>query len=140
MKSTRPSYCGLAVAIAVMSLLLLAAIPTSAAGRLVLFGDDADRRFLGCLSCSRFDPDSVHNEFGHYGSRYSAYSIWNPYGRYGSPYSNFSPCNPYATRPPVVLDNDGLYYGRLTLNLFLPDAISEPEVVNWLRFVVCRRG
>lgn len=56
-----------------------------------------DGTYLGTLSSNRYDPDSVSNPYGRYGSRYSPESINNPYGQYGSRYSPDSASNPYAT-------------------------------------------
>ncbi|MDR7414967.1 MAG: hypothetical protein QN193_02375 [Armatimonadota bacterium] len=119
-------------ALALFLLFLGSASPLLAGGRLLLFSDDEHRRFLGCLSCGRFDPDSVHNQLSRYGSRYALYSIWNPDGPYRFPYSTYSACNPFVTRPPVVLGEHWTCYGRLTLILYLPDAIRESAAVTWL--------
>lgn len=62
-----------------------------------------DGKYLGRLNSNRFDPESVANPFGRYGSRFSPDSINNPFGRYGSPFSPTSPNNPFATNPPVLL-------------------------------------
>jgi len=121
----------------IVFIVLLQTLPSAGASRLLLYSDDDARRFLGCFSCSKYEADSVHNEYGQYGSRYSIHSIWNKYGSYGSPYSTYSACNPYATRPPVVLDEEWAFYGRLTLNSYHPQALKETSIVNWLRFVVC---
>ncbi len=43
-----------------------------------------------------YDPDSIHNPYGRYGSPYSPDSLSNPYGRLGNPYSPESPHNPYG--------------------------------------------
>ena len=67
-------------------------------------------KYLGTLSSNPYDPDSVSNPYGQYGSEYSSDSINNPYGQYGSEYSNDSPNNPYATNPPVIIDTDGYDY------------------------------
>jgi|ERR1700687_3864601 len=63
----------------------------------------ADGVFLGVLSANKYDPNSVSNPYGPYGSKYSPTSINNPYSVYGSPYSPLSATNPYATTPPIVL-------------------------------------
>lgn len=55
----------------------------------------SDGTYLGRLNANRFDPESVSNPYGAYGSRYSPTSIRNPYSVYGSPYSTMSPTNPY---------------------------------------------
>jgi hypothetical protein len=68
-------------------------------------------KYLGNLSNNPYDPDSVSNPYGRYGSRYSPDSINNPYSKYGSRYSNDSVNNPYATNPPVIIDSDGYGFG-----------------------------
>lgn len=55
-----------------------------------------DGEFRGNLNANRYDPNSIANPFGRYGSRYSPDSILNPYGA-GNPYSPESPTNPYGT-------------------------------------------
>ena len=59
-------------------------------------------KYLGNLSANQYDPNSVSNPYGRYGSEHSTDSINNPYGQYGSRYSNDSPNNPYATNPPAI--------------------------------------
>jgi hypothetical protein len=56
-----------------------------------------DGTFLGNLNSNQFDPNSVSNPFGQYGSPYAPNSINNQFGKYGSPYSPNSVRNPYAT-------------------------------------------
>lgn len=62
-----------------------------------------DGTYLGRLNSNPYDPESVANPYGPYGSPYSSQSINNPYGRYGSAYSTRSPNNPYSTTPPVII-------------------------------------
>ncbi len=47
-------------------------------------------KYLGNLNQNPYDPNSVNNPYGQYGSKYSPDSIRNPYGTYGSPYSPYS--------------------------------------------------
>lgn len=110
-------------------------IPSSDA--LLLFGGENHRTFLGCLNCSEFDTNSVHNKFGNYGSKFSDKSIFNPFSDYGSPYSAHSACNLFADDPPVVVDNSGEYHGRLTLNKALRQ-VDMPMILAWL-VGVCER-
>jgi hypothetical protein len=65
-----------------------------------------DGKYLGNLSANQFDPDSVNNEFGRYGSEFSPDSINNEFGRYGSEFSNESARNPYATESPIIIGDD----------------------------------
>jgi len=67
-------------------------------------------KYLGNLNSNQYDPNSVSNPYGKYGSQYSQDSINNPYGKYGSPYSNKSINNPYATEAPIIIDHDGHDY------------------------------
>lgn len=62
-----------------------------------------DGQFLGVLSSNKYDPLSVSNRFGPYGSEFSPTSIHNKFSPYGSPFSPLSPNNPYATTPPILI-------------------------------------
>jgi len=99
---------------------------------LLLFGGLNHKTFLGCLNCSEYSADSVLNPYGHYGSPYSSQSIFNKYSQYGSRYSPYGACNPYATDPPVIVDNDGNYYGRLTLNKYHRQIGIGTKLLGWL--------
>ena len=103
----------------------------------MIFGGENHDVYLGCLSCSEYDADSVHNAYGKYGNYYNAISIHNNFGKYGSAYSSLSACNAYANNPPVVVDKDGHFYGYLTVNGSKSKAISEPEIRAWIE-EVCR--
>ncbi len=60
-----------------------------------------DGTYLGELNRNPYDPNSISNPYGRYGSQYSPDSINNPYGVYGSPYSTQSPNNPYISPVPA---------------------------------------
>jgi hypothetical protein len=91
----------LLVMLLVLLLVVFSAVAHSAPPILV---DRKTGRYLGNLSTNQYDPDSVGNPYGRYGSPYSEDSINNPYGKYGSSSSNDSPNNPYATNPPIIID------------------------------------
>ena len=57
---------------------------------------DSQGGFHGYVNSNQFDPNSISNPYGRYGSPYSPESVNNPYGRWGSPYSPDSANNPYA--------------------------------------------
>lgn len=78
--------------------------------------------FLGCWNCGQYDPNSIHNGLGLYGSPYGIYSIRNDYGNYGSAYSTKSACNKIAADPPSLADNT-YYHGRLSINTYHTDSI-----------------
>ena len=85
---------------------------------LYLRGDGYKGEFLGCLTCNKYDSESICNEYGTYGSEYSSKSIWNEYGTYGSEYSSESPWNKYSTNGPKIYNKQGGYYGRYTINIY----------------------
>lgn len=106
--------------------------------KIMIFGGANHDVYLGCLSCSEYTTGSVHNEFGNYGSEFQADSIFNSFGRFGSSFSNFSPCNEFATEPPVIVDQNGNFYGRLTLNTMHRQANTEELLLQWLKTKVCK--
>lgn len=84
--------------------------------KIMVFGGDNHKVYLGCLSCDKYDSDSVWNAYGDHGSPYSSNSMWNKYGDYGGKYSSYSPCNVYTSDSPVVVDGGGGFYGHLSIS------------------------
>jgi hypothetical protein len=62
---------------------------------------DNQGHFRGDVNSNRYDPNSIADPYGKYGSQYSPDSVNNPYGQYGSPYSQDSVNNPYGQGLPV---------------------------------------
>lgn len=81
---------------------------------LYIYGGEDHDVFLGKLNASKYDSKSIWNEYGTYGSEYNANSIWNEYGTYGSAYSSYS----HASYPPVIVDEEGNFYGYFTVNKY----------------------
>lgn len=81
------------------------------------------KTFLGTLSTNKYDPDSIFNKYGSYGSDYGTNSIWNEYGDYGSEYSSNSAFNEYASTPPLLMIGDEIV-GYVTINQYFDDALS----------------
>jgi hypothetical protein len=106
--------------------------------KLMIFGGLDHKSYLGCLNCNEYVSDSVFNSYGSYGSPYSSQSIWNQYTQFGSAYSTYSVCNPNALDPPVIVDQDGKYYGRLTANHYHPQLGIGAKYVAWLTETVCK--
>ena len=48
-----------------------------------------------------------------------------------------SPYNPYATDPPVIVDQEGRFYGRLTMNEYNYQIGSGRGYLEWLKQKVC---
>ena len=115
----------LAHQILIFAVLLMTAMPSPAQRtEMVIYGGPGHETYLGCLTCIRFDPDSVCRSGGRYGSPLSPESIWNSGGRYGGQFSPSSPWNRFAKHPPVVFDKAGNRYGRFWVNTpqrFRPD-------------------
>lgn len=84
---------------------------------LIYAGSDYED-YLGKINASRYDSESIWNQYGEYGSRYSSKSIWNKYGTYGNEYSSYSPFNDYASNPPILVDRSGRFYGYFTSNKY----------------------
>lgn len=107
--------------------------------KIMLFGGQNHDVYLGCFNCSDVASDSIHNDIGKYGSDISSTSIFNDIGRYGSDISQYSPCNDIASNPPALVDEDGGFYGYLTLNDIKSKAITDSEILAWLKYKVCKK-
>jgi hypothetical protein len=81
-----------------------------------------DGQFLGTITDNAFDRESIVNQYGPYGSKYSPTSIHNQYSKYGSPYSTLSINSPYATNPPILYLN-GERRGPVSKNPYLQNRI-----------------
>jgi hypothetical protein len=113
----------------------VAASQQSAPVALLVYGGQGHKTFLGCVNCAETSQSSVLNAYT-YGSPYGQ-TIFNHYSEYGSAYSSESACNPYATDPPVIVDANGTYYGRLTLNEYHSEIGIGRSYVEWSRTKVC---
>lgn len=101
----------------------------------MIFGGKNHRTYLGCLSCSEFDPESVFNPYGTYGNKFAGTSILNGFSEFGSAYSMHGICNRFATDPPVIVDSAGNFYGRLTLNQSHPQVVPSQKLLAWIAAV-----
>ena len=81
--------------------------------------------YLGKLSSNRYDPESISNPYGRYGSPYGD-TLANPASAHASPYRSRSWSNPYATDAPRIYAADGSYLGKLSTNRYDPESISNP--------------
>ena len=106
--------------------------PVSINPTLLLFGGPANEEFLGTLNQSKYEADSIWNQYGTHGSPFSPNSIWNEFGTYGSSFSRFSPWNSFTTTPPVVVDSAGNFYGYFTRNKYLPNRTRIESLVALL--------
>lgn len=123
------------MAVLAAAVMLMSPSGSAAQGKIMIFGGSEHDTYLGCLSCSEYSSESVFNEFSQFGSSYSTNSIYNSLSRFGSRLSTYSACSRTASDPPVIVNQDGDYYGRLTINNSHPDQISSREILSWLRSV-----
>jgi len=79
--------------------------------------------YLGQYGVNSYLPSSTSNQYGA-GSQYEPISISNPYGKYGSDYSSESANNQFATDAPELYDSEGNYRGKLSENRYDPDSVS----------------
>lgn len=107
----------------------------SAPATLLVFGGEDHKTFLGCLNCSETSQSSILNPYS-YGSPYGQ-TIFNHYSDYGSQYSNEGACSRYAQDPPVIVDSNGNYYGRLTVNQYHAQIGIGRNYIEWLQTKVC---
>ena len=104
----------------------------SSSTKLMLYGGRGHKAYLGCLNCSDIATDSIHNDIGKYGSSIGRNSIWNSIGRYGSEISQYSPWNELAQYPPVIVDQNGNFYGYFTINKLHPRRTTVSAIVSFL--------
>ncbi|NOW96539.1 hypothetical protein [Mucilaginibacter sp. SG564] len=101
----------------VILLLFAISFNSNAQPRFKLYGGKNYDQFLGYISYIENDElNSIWSQFSDYGATHSAKSIWNEYGIYGSKTSDYSVFNAKANYPPRVVDNNGKFYGYLTIN------------------------
>ena len=87
-----------------------------------------DGTYLGVISSSRHEADSICNPYGDHGSTYSRKSIRNQYCPYGGQYGQQSPFNPYASSPPTIIQG-GRAIAHLTVNPRFKNAVSPHELL-----------
>lgn len=87
-----------------------------------IFAQDDKKSYLGKIA-DEYDPESIFNEYGTYGSEHSASSIWNEYSTFGNEYNSLSPFNDYCSKPPVI-EKNGEIIGYITTNKSLSIGIS----------------
>jgi hypothetical protein len=114
---------------ALVAVLLIAPPAAAQDEDILIFGGDDHKEFLGCLSCSEFDGQSVWNKFSSHGWE-NNFGTWNKFGQFKSEFSSYSACNKYASDPPVIVDRKGNFYGRLTVSANTPKSICGPQGVE----------
>ena len=108
----------------ILPVLLFATIATSNAQNppLYLFGGQGHKEFLGCLNCDSIHPKSVWNEMSQFGFK-NDFGVWNPFGQFINQFSSYSMCNEFSTDSPIIVDENGRAYGRMSINEFAPGSV-----------------
>ena len=84
----------------------------------------ADEKDLGILSENPHVLNLTENPYGK--NIQHGDGIGNPSGQYDSFYSNKSATNPLTAEAPKPYDQQGQYRGRLSVNPYASDSISNP--------------
>ncbi|RZJ04180.1 MAG: hypothetical protein EON89_08780 [Brevundimonas sp.] len=112
----------------VVTIFLSAGAVSAQTQDILIMGGDSQDEFLGCLSCSEYDSNSVWSQYGRYGWQ-NKYGVWNRYGQHANPYGSYSACNQYGQNGPVLVDRAGNFYGRLSVNQYVADGVCGPQGV-----------
>lgn len=91
------------------------------AQKVMIYGGENHDVYLGCITCTQFNGESVWNEEGVYGTKNNNLSIWSEFSEFGNEFSYLSPWNEFATHPPILVDENGGYYGYFTRNPYFKD-------------------
>lgn len=67
-----------------------------------IYAQDTKQQYLGFITSSQIESESIINTIGAYGSTISQTSIFNTISTYGSSISSYSPFNSITQTPPVI--------------------------------------
>jgi hypothetical protein len=105
----------------VLILILVLTSSIAFAQKVMIYGGENHDVYLGCITCTQFNGESIWNAEGIYGTKNNNLSIWSEFSEYGNEFSYLSPWNEYATKPPILVDENGGYYGYFTRNAYFKD-------------------
>jgi hypothetical protein len=101
-----------------------------------VFAQDSGQQYLGYITHSKYDAESIINDYGTYGNRYSSTSIRNSYSSYGSLYSTYSAYNSLASAPPIIYSYSSVlgYSGQayLTKNTLKSPRVDPDALIAYL--------
>lgn len=112
--------------------------------KVMVFAGKGHKTYLGCLNCAPVSKDSIFNEDGYYGScpigRFETDSLWckGPLADFSSTFSDYSACGRLASDPPVIVDSEGGYHGRLSVATFGHDDAVCRRFGKWRHAGLCR--
>ncbi len=91
-----------------------------------------DGQFLGEIVDDETNPNSIINEYGLYGSRYSPVSIFNPNSPYGNINGKFSVNNDFSTNPPKLFIN-GEFKKYVTSRIITNNILSTKRFIYLIK-------
>lgn len=91
-----------------------------------------DGEFIGKITTNSYDSQSILNEFGRFGGKFSSTSIFNDFGRYGGEFSRMSPFNQTTSTPPRIFKGER-FVGYLTRNESKTPRVDPFALVAWLK-------
>lgn len=89
--------------------------------KIMIFGGKDHKTYLGCLNCAPEESDSIFNKSGEFGNCDNPFAdnlyCRGPFKNFGptGPFHDLSACGSSASNPPVIVDEDGDYYGRFSI-------------------------
>ena len=92
--------------------------------------EGGDGTFLGKLNPNRFDPESIFNRFGRYGSKFSPDSIFNRFSTFGNQLNVLSPYSRLSANPPRLYVK-GEFVGFLTKNGNKRPRVDPDDLLSW---------
>lgn len=107
---------------AILYITILFSYSAAVAEPLFIFGGHGHKEFLGCLNCNSIHPKSVWNGISQFGFD-NDFGVWNSFGQFINPFSSYSMCNEFASDPPIIVDDTGQAYGRMSINEFFSGSI-----------------
>jgi len=114
----------------IVKLVMDTVVPIESEGTIELYAQDGE--YLGILSTNTYESNSVFNEYGSYGSKFSSTSIWNKFGIYGSEYSTYSAFNKFSQKPPMAFV-EGEVVGYITVNPYISNSIHPNDLYELLK-------
>ena len=99
-------------------------------GVAIIVADDG--QYLGKISSSTIDSDSIMNSIGRYGNSISSTSIFNEIGRYGGKISRMSPFNDIASSPPKIFVGN-TFIAYLTTNSLKRPRVDPYALIGYLK-------
>lgn len=94
-----------------------------------IYAQDRNSEYLGCITDNSSSTESIINDNGNFGSKYSTKSIRNEYSNYGSQYSSYSAYNEYTSTPPIIYSYNSVT-GKYTPEAYLTKNLNKIPAID----------